>query len=322
MKVSRKDPLKMTCNNQAHRFKPLIFILGPTAVGKTEWALKLAENAEGIIVNGDSVQLYRELNIGSAKPIFKGPAPAPHYLFGCVKAPQVWTAGDYRRAAMEILHKNLKERPGFVPGGSGFYLQALEKGMYPSPSVTKKVTDELKAVYEKKGLDFLYGELKKQDPRRAEETAPGDSYRILRALAVIKSGGRRVSEIKKDFSAEKPPWPCVKIGLRAGREDLIKRVESRTRDMLKKGLIEETEGLLKKGLESWRPLQSVGYRETRLFLKGRINRGELYSQIVQNTLRLAKKQKKWFARDKDIIWYDFKTDPLSVYRELKTGGLT
>ena len=307
----------MTCNIQKHSFKPLIFILGPTAVGKTEWALKWAERAGGVIVNGDSVQLYRELTIGSAKPVFQGSPPVPHYLFGCVKAPQVWTAGDYRRSALEILQKQLKTRTGFVPGGSGFYLQALEKGMYPAPKVTQEIVDELMAAYEKKGLDFLYRELKKQDPCRAEEIGPEDSYRILRSLAVIKSGGRSVSEIKKDFSGKKPPWPCVKIGLRAGREDLIKRVESRTQDMLKRGLIEETEDLLKKGLESWRPLKSVGYRETLLFLKGLIDRRELYRQIVQNTLRLTKKQKKWFARDKDIIWYDFKTDPLLVYQELR-----
>ena len=306
-------------NKRKTPFPPLVFLLGPTAVGKTEWALKWAERAGGVIVNGDSVQLYRELNIGSAKPIFKGSPPVPHYLFGCVKAPGVWTAGDYRRSALEILHKErTTNRTAFVTGGSGFYLQALEKGMYPAPPVTKEVTDELKAVFEKKGLDFLYRELKKKDPERAREVGPRDSYRILRSLALIKSGGRSVSEIKKDFSPKTPPLPCMKIGLKAEPKDLIKRVEGRTRAMLEKGLIEETEGLLKKGLESWRPLQSVGYRETLLFLKGRMDREALYRQIVQNTLRLIKKQKKWFARDREIIWYDFKTDPLLVYEEL--GG--
>ena len=298
---------------------PLIFLLGPTASGKTDWALKWADQTGGVIVNGDSVQVYRELNIGSAKPDFKKYPHIPHYLFGLVEAPQVWTAGDYRTNALEILHRELPGKQVFVTGGSGFYIQALEKGMYPVQKAPKEVVEKLKAIYKKKGLDFLYRELQKQDPEQARKVESGDRYRILRSLAIIESEGCSVSEIRKRFVPEKLPWSFLKIGLNISREDLVGRVESRTRRMLKKGLIEEVEHLLRRGFENWKPLQSVGYKESVLFLQGKLSRDDLYSQIVQNTLSLARKQKKWFQRDKDIVWCGFKADPLAVYQKVVAG---
>lgn len=294
---------------------PLVFLLGPTASGKTEWALSWADKSSGAIVNGDSVQVYRELNIGSAKPDFKKYTHIPHYLFDQVAAPEVWTAGDYRRRALEVLHRELPKKTVFVAGGSGFYIQALEKGMYPIRPVSEKVVKELKALCEKKGLEFLYKELQKKDPEQALKVGPKDHYRILRSLAIINSEGRLVSRIKRAFSPKKLPWPYLKIGLEISREELVPRVEHRTRAMLKEGLIEEVERLLKKGFENWKPLQSVGYKEGVLFLKGKLSREELYAQIVQNTLTLAKKQKKWFRQDKDICWYNFKANPLEVYEK-------
>ena len=295
---------------------PLIFLLGPTASGKTDWALRWADKTGGIIVNGDSVQVYRELNIGSAKPDFKEYPYIPHYLFGLVEAPQVWTAADYRKNALEILHKKLPEKQTFVVGGSGFYIQALERGMYPIRKIPEKIIEELKIIYKKKGVSFLYNQLQEKDPERAHKIGSGDHYRILRSLAVIESEGCSISEIKKRFFPKKLPWPYLKIGLDISREELVKRVENRTRLMLKKGLIEEVESLLHKGLENWKPLQSVGYKESLLFLKGRLSKDTLYSHIVQNTLSLAKKQKKWFQKDKDICWCSYKEDPLAVYRRI------
>ena len=294
---------------------PLIFLIGPTASGKTDWALKWADKTGNVIVNGDSVQIYRELNIGSAKPDFIHYPHISRYLFGLVKAPQVWTAGDYRKNALKILHKELPEKRVFVVGGSGFYIRALEKGMYPIRKVPEEIVEELNTIYRKKGLEFLYKELQKTDPAHACKIGTGDRYRILRSLAIIKSEGCSVSEIKRQFFQEKLPWACLKIGLDISRDELVKRVEKRTHNMLKSGLIEEVEDLLSRGLENWKPLQSVGYRESVLFLKGKLSKDTLYSQIVQNTLSLAKKQKKWFQRDRDIIWYDFKTDPMTVYKK-------
>ncbi|MCY4512133.1 MAG: tRNA (adenosine(37)-N6)-dimethylallyltransferase MiaA [Bdellovibrionales bacterium] len=295
---------------------PLVFLVGPTASGKTDWAVKWADKNGGVIVNGDSVQIYRELNIGSAKPDFTQYPSISHYLFGLVKAPQVWTAGDYRKNALKILHKELPGNKAFVVGGSGFYIRALEKGMYPIRKASEDIMEELNTLYKSKGLEFLYKELQKKDPEHARKIGLEDRYRVLRSLAIIKSEGCSVSEIKRRFSPEKLPWPYLKIGLDISREELVKRVENRTRIMLKKGLIEETEDLLHRGFESWKPLQSVGYRESVLFLKGKLSKDALYSQIVQNTLSLAKKQKTWFQKDKDIIWYDFKADPLTVYKKI------
>lgn len=295
---------------------PLVFLVGPTASGKTDWALKWADKTGGVIVNGDSVQVYQELNIGAAKPNFKQYPHISHYLFDLVKAPQIWTAGDYRKKALEVLHRELPGNKAFVVGGSGFYIQALEKGMYPIRRVSKRIIENLKIIYKKKGGSFLYKQLQEKDPERARKIGSADHYRILRSLAVIESEGCSISEIKKRFFPKKLPWPYLKVGLDISREELVKRVENRTRIMLKKGLIEEVETLLSKGLETWKPLQSVGYKESLLFLKGKLSKDALYSHIVQNTLSLAKKQKKWFQKDQNIFWCDYKENPLTVYQQI------
>ena len=294
----------------------LFFILGCTASGKTDLALFLAEKFSAACLNGDSIQIYKNLNIGSAKPDFNQFPHIPHYLFDAVEAPQVWTAGDYRREALAVLNKEIPKKKFCVVGGSGFYIQALEKGMYPLKPTPPSILNSLKQKLKEKGVGFCHKELKEKDPAYAETISPQDSYRILRALAVIQNEGRLFSDIVKNFQPQKLPWSYKKIAWELPKEELQKRVKKRTENMLKHGLIEEMEALLKQGLENWKPLQSLGYKETLQFLKGDISKEELFSLIVQNTLSFAKRQKTWFRKDKDIVWYDFKTSPLTIYKEL------
>ena len=292
--------------------KSLVFIVGPTAAGKTDWAIQWARQDSACILNGDSIQVYKDLKIGSAKPDFEKWADIDHYLFDEVSAPQIWTAGDFRKKALKILEKELLQRKAFVVGGSGFYIQALEKGMYKA----KASSPEVIAKWKSEDLSYLYGLLKKKDPETAQQISPKDRYRILRSLSLMESEGKTVSQIKREFKEQKPPWPYLKMGLKISKEELLKRVEKRAHEMLKAGLIEEIEQLLRRGLRDWRPLNSVGYKEGILYLDGKIKKTDLVSQIVSSTMSLAKKQKTWFKRDKNIKWFDFNQPALAVYKEI------
>ena len=292
--------------------KSLIFVVGPTAVGKTDWAIQWARQDSGCILNSDSIQVYKDLKIGSAKPDFEKYKDITYYLFDEISAPQVWTAGDFRRKAFKILEKELPQRRVFVVGGSGFYIQALEKGMYKIKTPERRSTDQWK----NKDISYLYELLKKKDPETAQQISPKDRYRILRSLILMDREGKTVSQIKREFREQKPPWPYLKVGLNISREELLKRVEKRVWKMLKEGLVEEIEQLLNRGLRDWRPLNSIGYREGILYLDGKIKREELANKIVSSTMFLAKKQKTWFKRDTSIKWFDFNQPALKVYKEI------
>lgn len=276
----------------------------------------MADALSGGVLNADSIQFYQGLDIGSAKPEFHKNPQVPHFLFQEAKAPELLTAGDFRRKALKILKRELPKRKIFVTGGSGFYIQALEKGMFPLKPVPKNILNELEKLKKTKGLEWLYKELRQKDPLLSETVSSNDSYRIIRALSVIRNEARPLSQIKKDYSAQKLPWAYRKIGLKISKEELEKRIIQRTQIMLKKGLMEEVEGFLKKGFAQWRPLQSVGYRQCLLYLKGEIERKDLADKIVKHTLYMAKRQKTWFQKDKSILWRDFREDPLKVYHSL------
>ena len=188
--------------------------------------------------------------------------------------------------------------------------------MYPIKKLDTQSINKWKMLEKKKGLPSLYNMLKKQDPETAECISPKDSYRILRALNLMEHEGKRISQIKKEFKEERLPYPYMKVALRISKEDLLKRVTQRTHKILREGLIEEIESLLKRGLKNWPPLNSVGYKEGRLYLEGKIKKKELTEKIISSTMALAKKQKTWFQRDQSIKWFDYNRKALEVYKEL------
>ncbi len=281
---------------------PVIFVVGPTACGKSQVALELAEHFNGGILNCDSLQVYKRLDIGTAKPTPTEQKKVPHYLFDVLNPGDVLTAGDFRRMALAELDKALKQRPVFAVGGSGFYIQALENGMFevdkPAPEIDQKIRDQLA----EKGLESLYAELNQLDPAYAEDLSPNDSYRIVRALIVIHDSGRKMSDLKKQFKPEKFPYPYLKLGLNLDREQLLPRVTLRVQKMLESGFLQEVKQLLADGYESWPALYSVGYKECVEHLRGKLPLEQLAPQIVEKTMQLAKKQRTWFKRDKDIQW--------------------
>jgi tRNA dimethylallyltransferase len=309
----------------------VVFVVGTTASGKSNLALELAKKLSGGIVNCDSVQLYESVNIGSAKPTPKEQQEVPHFLFDVVKEGEDIAAGEYVRQCEKKLKELAKQFPVvFVVGGTGFYFQALEKGMYEvggaDEAVRKQVEEELSS---EAGARRLYEELQIKDPKAAEKIFPNDHYRLGRAIEMMRVHGKSVSEVRAEFEkSQRPfPYPLLKLGIRLSREQLEPRVRLRVRQMLAAGLVEEVQGLLQRNRADWAPLLSVGYKETvEKLAAGPLGEAELHdleAEIVQSTLRLAKKQRTWFGRDKDIHWLepdDFEQAGARVERFLKAQG--
>lgn len=284
----------------------IIFVVGTTASGKSDWALRWAESFQGVIVNCDSIQVYKQLDIGAAKPTTEEQKRVPHFLLDYVSPPQEMTAGIYSRDFYEVLEKIPEKTPVFVVGGTGFYFMAIEKGMYPivpvDPDVQKQVAQEMS---EEGGPLRLHQELLAKDPTYGAKIHLADHYRIGRALELIRTQGKSVTEIQEEFAKTQSifPHPLLKVAPKWEKEALDARILLRTGDMLKKGLVAEVKQLLDQGLETWAPLSSVGYRETISYLKGDMDLDSLEAEIAKNTRQLAKKQRTWFQRDGDIRWF-------------------
>ena len=269
---------------------PLCGVFGPTAVGKTQLSFYLSERLSASILNCDSISMYKGLDIGAAKPVREiSQAGHPLFLFDAWEPPYICTAGDFRKKALAVLKQQLSQRPCIMVGGSGFYIQALEKGMYPVKPVAESIKTEVRAFQQKKGPKALYEWLKTLDPQYAKALPPSDIYRVSRALCLILSEKKPLSRIRADFKEQTLPYPYIKVGLYLPRELLLKKVQERTEKMIKGGLLEETKALIDKGFKKWPILNSVGYKEALSYLQNQINKAELKDHIVQKDYEAGKK---------------------------------
>ena len=294
----------------------VLFVQGPTASGKSDLALELAEQLGGEIINCDSVQVYQRINIGAAKPNSDERARVPHHLIDIVEPGAEFTTGDYRRLAFEILEApENKDKTFLFVGGTGFYFLALEKGMYPVIKVPKEIKAKVKEWSEKLSTEKLYAWLQEKDPGYAARVHANDKYRITRALELLETEGRTMGEIQAEFEREKVdfPFPLIKVGLAISPEDLRPRVEQRCEKMLQLGLREEVEGLLADGLRSWAPMRSVGYAETIDWIDGNLNNEEYIDRFEINTMQLAKKQRTWMKKVSGVNWLEW-SDPNRVQK--------
>lgn len=284
-----------------------LFILGPTATGKTELALQIAERLNWPIINCDSVQVYQKLNIGSAKPSSEEMRRATHYLFDYVTPPRKLTVADYLDDVLETIEKHGIENAIFV-GGSGFYVQALEKGLYPESEASETIKQQVSQLFQSKGPAQLYDWIKQRDPAFAKTLSENDHYRIKRAVEVMKTQDLTMTELKaqmkRDNHSPLPVHTSLKVGLNAQRERLRSRVEARTHKMLVHGLVDEVRALRSEGLGSWAPMQSVGYKEVQAYLDGQLAEDRLAEAITTSTMQLIKKQQTWFKRDSSIHWFE------------------
>lgn len=296
--------------------KHVVFVVGPTAAGKSYWALEQAKKyPDSCIVNCDSVQIYKHLDIGSSKPSADELKIRPHYLYSEIDFPETVTAGQYERLFFNLL-ESIPEKKIFVVGGTGFYFQAIEKGMYPVSVIKDEVKTEFEQLVTNKGFDYLYQWIEKEDPEFAKKISVNDHYRIERSYQLMRSENKPMTQIQKEFSeAQRPfPYPLTKIGITEDKETLRSMVSLRTKKMFQQGLVEEVKQLLEKGMGGWDPLSSVGYRETMQWLQAGMigSLPSLETEICISTMQLIKKQKTWFQRDKNILWLR-RDDSISLF---------
>jgi tRNA dimethylallyltransferase len=285
----------------------VIVISGPTATGKTDISIELARQFGGEIVNFDSLVLYKEITIGTAKPTPEEQGEIPHHMVGVASISQPLNAADYAKLALPIINKLLSEKKMvYLVGGSGFYLQALVKGMYDSPTTAKDITLRSDKLYEESGITPFLEILKKEDPLSFERYHENDHYRVRRAVEHFWNTGTPLSSerARKDQENEVREesnihgWDLLQIHLDMPREEHFEIIKKRTDRMLATGLREEVEGLLQQGFTGEeKPLQSIGYKEVLELRSGELADLEACRERINiSTRQLAKAQRTWFNR--------------------------
>jgi tRNA dimethylallyltransferase len=279
-------------------------LVGATASGKTAVALKLAEVLGAEIVNADSLQVYRELNIGTAKPTWAERARVPHHLLDVVDPPEPYDAARYSREGREVLAElHRRGVPPLVVGGTGLYLKALLSGLFAEGTPQGRVRDHLRREAGALGLPALYQRLLHLDPVTAARLHPHDTYRIIRALEVMAATGKPLSALLSAHRFQDSPYEVLKLGLARPREELYRRNELRVEAMLAAGWLEEVKGLLSRYPPDLKPLQALGYRHLIHYLSGRWSLEEALTLLTRDTRRYAKRQLTWFGSDKEIHWF-------------------
>lgn len=284
----------------------LIILVGPTAVGKTGTAIELAEPMGGQIISADAMQVYRYMDIGTAKPTDKERARVRHYLIDVVTPDAPFSAARFRMLA-DTVAQDLYQKgiPTFVVGGTGLYIKALTKGLFDAKaqdgSVRKRLISEAKTL----GLAAVYERLCKVDPRAATRIHANDTYRIIRALEVFEVTGKPISYHHQAHGFSGSRYATCKIGLCMDRDILYDRIDRRVEQMIARGFVEEVQGLLDQGFGAdLKPMQSIGYRHVTRFLLGQAPWDETIEHFKRDTRRYAKRQLTWFRADPDIVWFE------------------
>lgn len=283
----------------------VIAVMGPTAVGKSRLVLQLAKDCGGEIVNADSMQIYRFLDIGTAKPKPEDRAEIPHHLLDIVDPDEEFDANRYSRLAKEVI-ENLARRgiPAIVVGGTGLYLKAIFHGLFPGAPRNQVVRQRLRAEAEKDGGVGLYRRLAQVDPVTAKRLHPHDRFRIVRALEVWESTGKPMSDLHREHGFRERPFLTLKIGLQRPRSELYERIDSRVEAMMAAGFLEEVKGLLRRGYGSdLKSMQALGYRHMVQYLINGVELTEALRTMKRDTRRYAKRQMTWFRGDEEISWF-------------------
>jgi tRNA dimethylallyltransferase len=281
----------------------LVVILGPTGSGKTAVSLEIAERFHGEIVNCDSVALYREFFIGTAKPTPDERERVPHHLLDMVEPTAPTSAGEYSRRAREVL-SDIRGR-GKLPivvGGTGLYLRALLEGLFPGPQRSEEIRERLRARAQEKGPQHLHRILKKLDLAASKKIHANDRPKLIRAIEVCLSARRPMSEQWASGRDALSGFRVLRIGLDPGRAQLYERINSRVQKMFDAGLTGETKRLIEKYGESALPLRSIGYKQVVQHLKGELDLNATISVVQQAHRNYAKRQMTWFRREPDVSW--------------------
>jgi len=280
----------------------VVFLLGPTAVGKTELALKLAKKINAEIISCDSMQIYKGMDIISSKPSRSIRERIPHHLIDIVSPKVEYNASVYRRSALKAIEAILKRKrtPIFV-GGTGLYASSVLDCIFKGPGQDKKIRQRLYNQAEENGARHLYQHLEKVDPQAARKIHPNDLKRIIRALEIYIKTRKPISQWQKQRQGIAEDYNVEMYCLYRPRKQLYARINQRVEQMFRRGLVKEVSRLLKKGLSKTASC-AIGIREIKGYLEGRYNLSEVKDLIKRHTRQYAKRQLTWFRKDKRINW--------------------
>ena len=285
--------------------KYVICIIGPTAVGKSALSLELADRLQAEIISSDSRQMYRYLDIGTAKASEEELSRARHHFVNSLDPDQEYNAADFEKEAEALIH-DLHNRSDvvIVVGGSTLYMDALWFGFDEMPQIDPEVRKGLMHEFESQGLESLLKELEKVDAETFASIDQQNHARVIRALEVYRSSGKPISFYRKGKKPKETSWKYLKIGLTDERKLLYERIDERVLEMIEAGLEKEVKSLLETYGPQAPALQSIGYSEMISYLKGEIDRAEAIRLVQRNSRRYAKRQFTWFRRYEDIQWFE------------------
>lgn len=303
--------------NDQDMIKPkIVMICGATGIGKTATAISLAAEFKGEIISADSMQIYRYMDIGTAKPTPEEMARVPHHMIDIIDPDTPFDAAEYGKRAREHIVSLCQRRlVPFVAGGTGFYIRALIHGLCEAIPSRPRIRERLQTESLTTPPGALHERLSACDPETASKLHPNDTYRIIRALEVFEITGKPLSAHQQAHRFADSPFAYLKIGLHMERKALYERIDQRVEAMMTAGLPAEVQGLLNRGYaSSLNAMRAIGYRHMADFLEGRLSLDEAVRTLKRDTRRYAKRQMTWFARETDIHWME--PDQLEVMRRL------
>ncbi len=287
--------------------RPIVFLIGPTAVGKTETAMQLAEHLATEIVGADSMQIYEYMDIGTGKPTPSERARVRHHLVDCVHPSETYSVGRYRKDAGAVIDQ--LHEAGKVPlvvGGTGLYIRALTDGLFEGPEADSFVRNHLKGIASTRGTNALYEKLKSVDPVSSRKIHPNDARRLIRALEVHAITGRPISELQEEHRRQtEARYHYLMYGLTVSRNRLYPIIEARVDRMIELGLVDEVRSLVAMGIDKDAiSMQGLGYKQLMPFMAHEMSLEQAVENIKQETRHFAKRQLTWFRAESRIQWID------------------
>lgn len=294
----------------------VIVIIGPTAVGKTKLSVELAQRVNGEIISGDSMQIYKEMNIGTAKVSKEEMQGVPHYLIDVKEPTEPYSVAEFQREVRELI--DVISKKGCIPiiaGGTGLYIQSvLYDYQFSDTGKDEEIRLRLEKQVEQEGMDKVFEELRRIDPVSAENIHPNNVRRVIRALEVFHSTGKTMAEYQESQEQELL-YDVAFVGLTMDREVLYDRINLRVDLMVEQGLFEEVESLYKKGIRDCQSIQAIGYKELYGYFDGKLSKEQSIEALKKNSRRYAKRQLTWFRNKMDVTWFDMTDAKFEVILE-------
>ncbi len=282
----------------------VIVICGPTASGKTGLSIELAKKIDGEIISSDSMQIYKEMNIGTAKPTTQEMQGIPHYMLDFVSPSDRYSVADYKETAVKEINNILKRnKVPIVVGGTGLYVDALTKNItYPEIEIDLNYRKELEKIIEEQGLENLYEKAKQIDEMAMQSISKNDKKRIMRVLEIYHQTGKTKTQLEIESRLIPSPYEYLIFAINMEREILYERINKRVDIMIEQGLIKEVQELVEKYKEFPTAMQGLGYKEVVSYLNDELTKEEMIEKLKMETRRYAKRQLTWFRKNKDIKW--------------------